>query len=286
MSAEVFDDRRCILGEGPLWHPEREQLFWFDIMRHRLLSRDATGPLEWRFGEPVSAAGWVDTETLLIASASALWRFDVRDSSKTQLCRLEQDNAVTRSNDGRADPWGGFWIGTMGRTAESGAGAIYRFYQGRLQRLFSEITISNAICFAPDRSCAYFTDTTTKRVMRVALDRNGWPEGDPAVFLDLTPDGLNPDGAVVDKSGAVWIAQWGAARVTAYSGEGTFLRAVALPARHTTCPAFGGPGFRTLFVTSARQGLSAAVAHDQSPHGQTFAISGVAEGLPEPRVIL
>ncbi|WP_300061190.1 SMP-30/gluconolactonase/LRE family protein [uncultured Roseobacter sp.] len=286
MSAEVFDDRRCILGEGPLWHPEREQLFWFDIMRHRLLSRDASGPLEWRFDEPVSAAGWVDTETLLIASASALWRFDVRDSSKTQLCRLEQDNAVTRSNDGRADPWGGFWIGTMGRTAESGAGAIYRFYQGRLQRLFSEITISNAICFAPNRSCAYFTDTTTKRVMRVALDRNGWPEGDPVVFLDLTPDGLNPDGAVVDKSGAVWIAQWGAARVAAYSGQGTFLRVVDLPARHTTCPAFGGAGFRTLFVTSARQCLSAEVAHDQSPHGQTFAISGVAEGLPEPRVIL
>lgn len=286
MSAEVFDDRRCILGEGPLWHPERGQLFWFDIMRQRLLSRDASGPLEWRFDEPVSAAGWVDAETLLIASASALWRFDLRDGSKAQICGLEQDNPVTRSNDGRADPWGGFWIGTMGCNAESGAGAIYRYYQGRLQKLFAEITISNAICFAPNRSCAYFTDTSTQQVMRVALDRAGWPASDPTVFLDLSDGGLNPDGAVVDKAGAVWIAQWGAARVAAYSDAGKFLRAVEVPGVHTTCPAFGGAEFRTLYVTSARQGLSAEVAHDQSPHGQTFAVDGVAEGLPEPRVIL
>ncbi|MDW3181909.1 SMP-30/gluconolactonase/LRE family protein [Roseobacter sp.] len=286
MSAEVFDDRRCILGEGPLWHPERSQLFWFDIMRHRLLSRDANGPLGWRFDEPVSAAGWVDTDTLLIASASALWRFDLADGRKTQLCALEQDNPVTRSNDGRADPWGGFWIGTMGRTAEPQAGAIYRFYKGKLHRLFGEITITNAICFAPDHSCAYFTDTSTQKVMRVVLDRDGWPEGAPVVFLDLSDDGLNPDGAVVAEDSTIWIAQWGAARVAAYAPDGAFLHAVDVPGVHATCPAFGGADFRTLYVTSARQGLSADVAHDQSPHGQTFAVHGVTEGRPEPRVIL
>ncbi|MCV3273172.1 SMP-30/gluconolactonase/LRE family protein [Roseobacter sinensis] len=286
MSAEVFDDRRCILGEGPLWHPERQQLFWFDIMRHRLLSRDASGPLEWRFDEPVSAAGWVDDNTLLIASASGLWRFDLRNGSKTQICGLERNNAVTRSNDGRADPWGGFWIGTMGRNAEPGAGAIYRFYQGQLRKLVPGITISNAICFAPNRSCAYFTDTATQRVMRAALDRNGWPDGDPQVFLDLSADALHPDGAVVDKDGTIWIAQWGAARVTAYAPDGTFLRDVAVPALHATCPAFGGAEFRTLYVTSARQGLPADVAHDQSPNGQTFAVPNIAQGLPEPQVIL
>lgn len=286
MNAGVFDDRRCILGEGPLWHPERGQLFWFDIMRQRLLSRDATGPLEWPFDEPVSAAGWVDRDRLLIASASALWRFDLRDGGKTHLCPLEQGNPFTRSNDGRADPWGGFWIGTMGRNAEPQAGAIYRFHQGQLRRLVSDITISNAICFARNRGCAYFTDTSTKRVMRVALDRNGWPEGAPQVFLDLSDEGLNPDGAVVDKDGAVWIAQWGAGRVAAYAPDGTFLRAVAVPGPHATCPAFGGADFSTLYVTSAQQGLPAEVAHDQSPHGQTFAIHGVGKGAPEPRVIL
>lgn len=286
MSAEVFDDRRCFLGEGPLWHPARGQLFWFDIIGQKLLSRDDSGPLEWVFDEPVSAAGWVDQDHLLIASASALWWFDLRDGARKQICALEQDTAATRSNDGRADPWGGFWIGTMGRAAEPGLGAIYRYFQGTLRKLIGEVAIPNAICFAPDRSYAYFTDTATQQLMRLPLDRDGWPSAAPELFIDLGPDDLNPDGAVVDRNGTLWVAQWGAGRVAAYALNGSFLRAVTVPGVHSTCPAFGGADFSTLYVTSARQGLLAEVAHDQSPHGQTFAIDGVGEGAPEPRVIL
>lgn len=286
MTAEVFDDRRCILGEGPLWHPLRQQLFWFDILRHKLLSRDAGGALEWSFDEPVSAAGWIDADHLLIASASALWRFDLGDGSKTQISPLEHANPVTRSNDGRADPWGGFWISTMGRCAEPGAGAIYRLYQGQLRRLFSDLTIPNAICFAPNRSRAYFTDTAVAKVMSVPLDRGGWPAAAPAVLIDLTAEALNPDGAIVDSAGTLWIAQWGAGRVAAYTGAGHFQHALPVPALHSTCPAFGGPDLDTIYVTSATQGLPPDVAHDQSPQGQTFAIRTAFKGLPEPKVML
>ena len=77
----------------------------------------------------------------------------------------------------------------MGIKAERGAGAIYRYHQGRLQKLFPDITIPNAICFAPDRSAAYFADTPTQRIMTVALDRDGWPDGAPRVFVDLSAEG-------------------------------------------------------------------------------------------------
>ena len=82
-----------------------------------------------------------------------------------EIAPLEADNPVTRSNDGRADPWGGFWIGTMGFNAEPQAGAIYRYYKGEVLPIVRNITISNAICFAPDRSCAYYTDTPTRQIM-------------------------------------------------------------------------------------------------------------------------
>ena len=114
MTVQVFDDRSCSLGEGPLWHPLRNQLFWFDIIGKKLLSVDAEGPKSWQFDEFVSAAGWVDIDTLLVASASGLWRFNLTTGDRSLVCHLEHNNAVTRSNDGRADPWGGFWIGTMG----------------------------------------------------------------------------------------------------------------------------------------------------------------------------
>lgn len=286
MSVSVFDDRRCQLGEGPLWHPERKQLFWFDILAYRMLSRDASGPLAWQFEEPVSAAGWVDADNLLIASASGLLRFNLSDGSTSRISPLEKLSPRTRSNDGRADPWGGFWIGTMGRAAEPGAGAVYRLYQGRLRRLFGGITIPNAICFAPGKGTAYFADTAEAQIMQVPLDRNGWPAGPATCLIDLSEDGLNPDGAVVDQNGTLWVAQWGAGRVAAYSAAGEFERAVALPAHHTTCPAFGGEDLQTLFVTSALQGLAPGPLATQPAQGQTFALPGVAQGLAEPKVIL
>ncbi|MEC9469874.1 MAG: SMP-30/gluconolactonase/LRE family protein, partial [Pseudomonadota bacterium] len=141
----VFDERQCTLGEGPLWHPERQQLFWFDILNKRLLSRDNGTEKTWQFDEYVSAAGWVSRTELLIASSSKLFLFNLETEASAKICDLEADNAVTRSNDGRADPKGGFWIGTMGFGAEKNAGSIYRYYKGELRKLFSDITISNAI---------------------------------------------------------------------------------------------------------------------------------------------
>lgn len=284
----IFDDRLCALGEGPLWHPERNTLFWFDILGKRLLSRDMDGAAqEWGFDEHFSAAGWVDRETLLIASETALWRFDIATGSKERIIALEADDPVTRSNDGRADPWGGFWIGTMGKKAEPEAGAIYRFFKAELRRLFAPITISNAICFAPDRSCSYFTDTVTQRIMRQPLRaEDGWPEGPAEVFVDLAEKRLNPDGAVTDAAGNLWCAMWGAACVVCFAPDGSEVKRVEVPARQPTCPAWGGPHFGDMYVTSATDRLRDAELEQRPLNGGTFVFADVAVGRPEPRVIL
>jgi len=117
MTTDVFDDRACVLGEGPLWHPERQQLFWFDIMAGHLLTKVDGEAQSWAFDELVSAAGWIDHDRLLIASETALYSFDLTTEEQEYIQPLEIGNTVTRSNDGRADPWGGFWIGTMGKCA-------------------------------------------------------------------------------------------------------------------------------------------------------------------------
>lgn len=278
----VFDDRICELGEGPLWHPERAQLYWFDILGKQLMTRRGETTQSWQFDEHCSAAGWVDRDTLLMASETGLWRFSLKTGARDLVAPLEADNSVTRSNDGRADPWGGFWIGSMGKDAQKYAGAIHRYYKGELRTLFTGITVSNAICFAPDRSCAYYTDTHSRRVMRQELDANdGWPVGDPLIFLDLREDGLNPDGAVIDAAGNMWVAQWGASRVAAYSPQGAFLKSVDIGAQQASCPAFGGPNFSTLYVTSAAVGLDAGGCE-----GMTFIAENVGKGLPEYQVIL
>ncbi len=279
----IFDDTACTLGEGPLWHPGRGQLFWFDILNRRLLTREAERTRHWQFDTYVSAAGWVDDDRLLVASARELFLLDLQTGATDPVCPLEADDPVTRSNDGRADPWGGFWIGTMGIAAEPGAGAIYRYHKGELRKLFGGITISNAICFPPDGGHAVFTDTPRQQIMRVRLDSDGWPAGDPEVWIDVAGTPWRPDGAVFDAEGRFWNAQWGTGRVACYGPDGAFLDAIGFAATQTTCPAFGGPDLSTLFCTSAAEGLK----HDLNPHqGKTFACASGTRGQAEHRVLL
>lgn len=289
MTATVFDNRSCVLGEGPLWHPQRQQLFWFDIMSCKLLSRQGSRPLEWQFDRHASAAGWIDETHLLIASETGLSRFGLETGREEMLCEIEADRPETRSNDGRADPWGGFWMGTMGKAGEPGLGRLYRWARGELRVLDSGLTTPNAICFDQARACAYYSDTRARIIWRQPVDPDtGWPAGDKTVFIDLratdsTPE-HKPDGAVVDAEGCLWNAQWGAARVARYSPEGAFLSAVELPTGHTSCPAFGGADLTTLYVTTATQKLPPDPAGWQQTAGRTFAVTTSARGRPEPRI--
>jgi sugar lactone lactonase YvrE len=272
----IFDATQCQLGEGPLWHPLRGQLFWFDILGKRLHTKGQ----HWDFETYVSAAGWVSEDTLLVASAHALHKFTISTGTQDVICDLEADNPVTRSNDGRADPQGGFWIGTMGIQAQANAGAIYRYYKGDLRQLFASVTISNAICFAPDGKTAFFTDTPTQQIMRVALDRDGWPKGDPVLHIDLQGTQFRPDGAVVDAAGNLWNAQWGAGRVAGYDPDGVFLESYSFAGLQSSCPAFGGADLTTLFCTSAAVGL------DGPAQGKTYATQTPHTGQAEHQVIL
>ena len=299
VASNVFDKRVCQLGEGPLWHPIQQRWYWFDILQSRLLAKDTQVDslqrhYSWQFDEMVSAAGWLDEHMLLIASETGLYSFDTRSpnsnqASKRLVVALEANNPLTRSNDGRSDPWGGFWVGTMGKKAQQGLGSIYRYYQGQLRQLVTDITISNAICFAPDKACAYYTDTPSQKIMRQALDAQGWPVGDASVWVDLRAQNRNPDGAVVDAHGNLWNAQWGASEVVCYNLEGEAILRVAFGAKQISCPAFGGPDMNVLLATSAAVDASAEDKHA----GMTFTVdltldnAGInVSGLPEYRVEL
>lgn len=279
MKVETVSQTRCTLGEGAFWHPDRGTFLWFDILEKRLYEALPDCQRHWQFDRYVSAAGRVDHDRLLVATSTDLVLFDLRDGTSERLVALEEDNPATRCNDGRADPQGGFWIGTMGIALEPGQGAIYRYYKGELRKLYGKMSIPNAQCFAPDGGHAYFTDTPTGIVRRVALDQNGWPKGDPEDWLDLNPAGLHPDGAVIDADGNFWNAQWGASCVVCFGPDGRERLRIELPTSQITCPAFGGADLSTLYVTSAAEGLT-----DDTDAGKTFAIATDARGQQEQRV--
>lgn len=285
----VFCDHICQLGEGPSYDPGTDALFWFDIVNGLLLEKGVTsGALKiHELGLMASAIAIIDDQRQLVATETGLQIRDVTTGKLTLHTAIEADNPLTRSNDSRVHPCGAFWVGTMGKGEEKGAGSIYWFFKGELRRLFSDITVSNSICFTEDGTIAYYTDTSTGLLMRVACDAaTGLPIGEPKVFVDHRSAKGYVDGSVVDRDGVLWNAVWGGKAVKAYAPDGTLLRTVAMPVTQPSCPAFVGAKAGRLAVTSAWKGKDDKQRQLDPQAGMTFLLDIPVNGRFEPRVLI
>jgi sugar lactone lactonase len=288
LTTSILCHERCHLGEGPTYDAASDTAWWFDILEGRLFEANlAGGDIRiHQLGRMASALARIDDERQLIVADDGLY-IRSRKSGTMQLYRpLEADNPRTRSNDARVHPSGTFWIGTMGRKAEQGMGAIYALHRGEIARLFPNITIPNAICFSPDGATGYFADTAENVLYRVTLDpATGLPTGAPEGLLRHRGVG-GLDGAVVDADGLIWNARWGGGCVDIYDPQGTPLRCLHVPALQSSCPAFVGPDLSRLLVTSAWQDMDEAARAADPDHGRTFLFEAAARGRPEPDVRL
>lgn len=285
----ILDGRACRLGEGPSYEARTGALFWFDILDRKLLEHrfasGATSVHDLPF--MASAIFAIDAERQLVFAQNGLHVRDRESGRLTLHTPIEADNPVTRSNDARGHPCGAIWLGTMGIDEEAGAGAIYHFFRGRLTRLYVNITIPNSICFAPDGAAAFFTDTVTQKMMRVAIDpATALPLGEPAVFFVNTGDGYI-DGSVCDKDGNVWNARWGAGALCRIAPDGRETLRINIPqSPQTSCPAFVGSALDRMIVTSASKLMSPAALAANPDAGKTFHIDQPVRGLAEPDVLI
>ncbi|RWM36592.1 SMP-30/gluconolactonase/LRE family protein [Mesorhizobium sp.] len=284
----VLSDHICQLGEGPSYDPGTDTLFWFDIVNGKLLEKPLAGALKIHdLGLMASAIAIIDDARQLIATEKGLYVRDVATGKLTPHTPIEADNPATRSNDSRVHPCGAFWVGTMGKDEGKGAGAIYWFFKGELRRLYADITVSNSICFSEDGAVAYYTDTATGLLMRVACDpANGLPTGEPKLFVDHRSQKGYVDGSVVDRDGVLWNAVWGGKAVKAYSPDGTLLREIAMPVTQPSCPAFVGQKADRLAVTSAWKGKDEKQRALDPQAGMTFLLDIPVRGRFEPRVLI
>jgi sugar lactone lactonase YvrE len=284
----VLSAEHCHLGEGPTYDVTTDTAWWFDIREGRLFEAHlGSGTIRIHaLGRMASALGRIDAERQLVVAEDGCYIRSVVDGVMTLFCPLEADNPATRSNDCRVHQSGTFWIGTMGREAERGLGAIYALHRGKISMLFPGISIPNSICFSPDGAIGYFTDTARAVLYAVPLNpATGLPRGEPEVLLRHTGIG-GLDGSVCDADGQIWNACWGAGRVDVYSPQGEHLRSLRVPARQASCPAFVGADLSRLLVTSAWQDMDAEARAADPQAGCTFLLQASARGRAEPDVKL
>ncbi|QGJ73313.1 SMP-30/gluconolactonase/LRE family protein [Sinorhizobium meliloti] len=283
-SGRTLSEAASELGEGPTFDPGTGTAWWFNITGRELHELHLESGRKAIHSLPFlgSVLAVIDPLRQLIASDQGLFVRDTESSKLGHFATLEEKPG-NRSNDGRVHPCGALWIGTMGRSAEKHAGAIYHVAGSRVTKLYSNITIPNAICFSPDGATAYFTDTDVNQLMRVDIDpATALPTGDPVLLSDESTSPGGVDGAVCDDDGLIWNARWGASAVEVYKPDGQKVARYAVPATQPSCPAFVGAKAERLLVTSAWQGMDDA-ARAADPHaGKTFELGIEVKGRFEP----
>jgi L-arabinonolactonase len=277
---------RALLGEGPIWDGEDRVLYWVDIKDPSVHRFDpATGrDTRWSMPETVGSLALRSTGGLVVALRSGFHFFDPDTGVIRAVSTPELDRPGNRFNDGKPDRRGRFWAGTMHDHETHSTGALYRLDpDGTCHRMVDGVVISNALCWSPDGRTMYHADTVQRIVWAWDSDPDRGEIANRRVFVTLSGDEGNPDGATVDSEGFLWLAHWGGWQLTRHDPTGRTERVVRLPVQQPTCPAFGGPDLDVLYVTSASIGLSHEALAVQPCAGGLLALDPGVRGVPEAR---
>jgi sugar lactone lactonase YvrE len=292
MGASLYVDSRCTLGEGPCWSTRRQALVWTDIDGRALWQHTiADGRTSrWLLTDRVGALAECESGSFLLGFAKRLCLARLTEGNDqpavfTDLVPVEPSSPSTRINDGRTDRSGNFVFGTLNEDTNGHAvGGFYQFSIDRgLRRLaLPPVVIPNSICFSPDGGTMYFCDSPARVIQQADYDAEQAQVTRIRPFVQFSPHQGLPDGSVVDSSGCVWNAEWGAGIVRQYTPDGQLASEVVVPAKNPTCPVFGGMGLAELFVTSSRHDMSPDELERVPQAGGVYRVFPGAVGIPDP----
>ena len=219
---------------------------------------------------------------LYLALHNGFASLDLATETVTMLTDPEAGIPTNRFNDGKCDPAGRFWAGTMPISESGPVGALYVLESdGTTRKMLSEVSIANGIVWSLDAKTMYYIDTPTGRVDAFDYDLASGDISNRRTVITI-PDGQGyPDGMTGDAEGMLWVAHWGGHCVTRWDPTtGELLDTIHVPAAQVTACAFGGPNLDELYITCARRGLDEAVLAEQPLAGGLFKAMPGVKGLP------
>ncbi len=281
---ELLVDAHAQVGEGPLWDEERQVLYWVDILSSLLYIYDpATG--ENRALDVGRHVGTVVTRAsggLMLAVREGFASFDLETQELTLIANPEAHITGNRFNDGKCDPAGRFWAGTMTYENPTNQGSLYRLDTDlSVHKIFGDVAISNGIIWSLDHTTMFYIDTLRKSVRAFDYADDTGDISNERVIINVPEEIGMPDGMAIDSEGMLWVAHYGGSCVSRWNpNTAQLLLRIDLPVTQVTACAFGGQNLDILFITSAAQELDAAELERQPLAGGLFSIKTPYQGVP------
>lgn len=284
MIPDLVVDAKALLGEGPVWHPNENKLYWVDIDGGAIHCHDPQGDPDtvYPVGGKVGVAVPCQTGEFVIATDTGFHMVDLVTGRRKAIADPESDLPNHRFNDGKCDAAGRFWAGTFDMTRQPHAGSLYVLEpNGSVRRMLDHVSISNGLEWSLDNRTMYYIDTPTLQVSAFDFDLLTGTISNRRIVIEF-PDGVGrPDGMTVDTEDMLWIAHWDGGRISRWDPRtGRCLTEIPLPVDRVTSCAFGGPDLATLYVTTARTGLDAQRLEQQPSAGGLFAVEPGVTGRP------
>ena len=284
---EVVAGGNAILGESPLWSPAEAALYWVDINNPTIHRLDpATGVRErWPIETEIGSIGLAGPRRMIAGLRTGAHYVDLETGRIEAICDPEGEGRFNRNrmNDGKIDRAGRFWVGTMNDPGHEPLGTLYRIDRDDgAAPVLGGIRVPNALCWSPDSSVMYFTDSYSHQIWAFDFDLATGAMENKRVFAVIAEETGVPDGATVDADGFLWCAHMFGSRVSRYAPDGSLDRAIALPVPQVTSCAFGGADLETLYITTASLRMDRAALAEQPLAGALFAVDPGVRGLPEP----
>lgn len=283
IKANCAFDGKAILAEGPVWDADLGKLWWVDIERYLINRWDpTTGKNEsWSVGCHVGFAIPTTSGDVIAGTRSGILRLNVDTGVVTPVVDPESDITTTRFNDGKCDPRGRLFGGTISDTRAPEA-SLYRFdEQITPHKVVEQVVNSNGLAWSMDEKTFYYIDTATRKIDAFDYDVETAALSNRRKAFDLPHDMGKPDGMTIDNEGMLWVAQWSGGGVSRWNpNSGELLAKVELPCSNVTSCCFGGPDLDRLYITCARQGLSPEQAAEQPQAGGLFVADVGVSGKP------
>ena len=282
-SADVAVRNREILGEGTIWDQRTERLIWVDIIGGSIEFYDpATGEdRAVAVGQPVGSVAPRGSGGLVAATSGGISLLTPEDGRLAPLVRVDFDTRRLRMNDGKCDPLGRYWTGTMALAHVTADASLYKVDPDlRVTTMLTGVVVSNGLGWGPDNSKLYYNDTIARHVEAFDFDLAGGTIRDRRHLIDFSEGPGVPDGMAVDVAGCLWIAAWGGWCIRRYRPDGTLDRVVELPVAKVTSCCFGGKDLSEIYVTTSRHELANSDLARQPLAGSLFRFDPGVEGLP------